>query len=105
MNLVNLTPHSIVIISDGDTVTIPPSGIIARCVESTRQAGSINGIPLVRKDFGDVSGIPDQDPDTMYIVSALVRIAFPGRYDLVSPGDLVRDADGKPIGCRNLVMN
>jgi len=110
MDVVNLTPHAIVIVGpEGSTMTIPPSGVVARVATATSPAGEIRGegfpVPLTRVSFGEVQGLPDEEVDTTLIVSALVRAAVPHRGDVASPGDLVRGEDGQPIGCRGLIIN
>jgi hypothetical protein len=66
-------------------------------------AGDVyRGIPLSVVDYGDVTGLPAPVLGTIYIVSYMVRMACPDRYDLASPGELVRDKDGRPIGCKTL---
>lgn len=104
---VNLTPHDIHICNDTGAVirTIVRSGIIARCTITSQAAGSHDDIPLVTAQFGEVAGLPDPLPDVFYIVSLLVRQALPERYDLVSPGDMVRDAAGQILGCVNFTRN
>ena len=99
--IVNLTPHAITII--GKTpITIPPSDTVARCAVTRHQVGSVNGIPVNRSVFGTVEGLPDPQPDTYYIVSAVVAQACPDRNDLLIPDDTVRDEQGRIIGCRAL---
>lgn len=106
MNIVNLTPHAIVVLlSDGSQRTIPPSGHVARASQRSAPVTVADGIPLVKVEYGLVEGLPPTEAMTLYIVSAIVRLAMPDRYDLASPGDLVRDASGQPVGCRNLVVN
>lgn len=97
----NLTPHKIVL----PDLTIEPSNQVARCAEVSAPAGTIDGIELITRSYGAVAGLPEPQPGVMYIVSALVRLACPGRHDLASPGDVVRDAAGQIIGCKNLVVN
>jgi hypothetical protein len=51
------------------------------------------------------SNLPDRpaisiDEPVFYIVSSLVAAACPERTDLLVPGNAVRDADGKIIGCK-----
>lgn len=102
---VNLTPHEIKIPEAG--IILPPSGKVARCVETTVSLGTVEGIPLVNKEYGQTTDLPPEDPEceTIYIVSAMVRQALPQRRDLASPGDLIRNSEGLVIGCRNLVVN
>ena len=68
-------------------------------------AGEFEGIPLARTAFGAVEGLPGPVEGVVYVVSALVRSAVPGRCDVTSPGDLVRDSEGRVVGCRGLVVN
>jgi hypothetical protein len=103
--LVNLTPHVInVLHADGSISNISSSGL-ARCAEQRTVVGSVNGIDLYEVAYGDVSGLPEQVEDTYFIVSMPVRLALPWRLDLLSPGELVRDNEGKPIGCKGFATN
>lgn len=102
MNLINLTPHSITIEkANGQTVTIPPSGTVARCAETRVHVRDVDGIAVSRAVYGDVTDLPDPQPDTIYIVSALVALAA-RRDDVLFPGPAIRDAEGKVIGCWGL---
>ncbi len=101
MNIINLTPHTIHL----PNLTIEPSGKVARCKEFTELAGIVSGIELIYRRYGDVEDLPDPDPDNFYIVSMMVRQALPNRYDIASPGDLIRDESGQIIGAKNLVVN
>lgn len=105
MAFVNLTPHAIVVVRNEGNITIQPSGQIARCAQKSESAGSFDGVPLVTSEFGPVEGLPEPVMGTVYVVSALVRAAVPNRRDVASPGDQVRDADGRVTGCRNLIIN
>ena len=104
MKFVNLTPHDITVIKQtGDSMTFAKSGTIARVTQNTEVVQCVDGINISTATFGPVVGLPDWTPDTFYIVSAIVKSASAiGRIrsDLVSPGDLVRDAAGVVIGCR-----
>lgn len=99
---VNLTPHAVVVVGGP---TLPPSGSVARCSSTSVPAGEHGGVALSRVSFGAVEGLPDPEEGVLFVVSALVRAAVPGRSDVASPGDLVRDAAGAVVGCRNLVVN
>lgn len=101
--IVNYTPHTINL----PNISIPPCGIVARCEEITEKAKKINGIQFVYKSYGEVKDLPPRDPrvGVIFIVSMMVREACLQRDDLASPGDLIRDEDGKIIGCLNLVIN
>lgn len=101
MAFVNLTPHAIVI----GSLTIPASGVVARCAAKTSPAGEVDGVTLVRTEFGAVENLPDPEDGVVFVVSALVRAAVPSRTDVASPGDLVRNEAGQVVGCKNLVVN
>jgi hypothetical protein len=104
MNLVNLTPHTLNIVSGTGAVSVPSSGV-ARCAQVSAPAGEVDGVPLVSVNYGEVQGLPEPSDGVVFVVSALVRAAVPHRRDVASPGDLVRDASGNVVGCRNLVVN
>ena len=86
MEIINLTPHDIVVrTAEGDTI-FPKSGEVARVSTASKDAGSVNGITVVKTVFGAVEGIPEQEGDTVYIVSAMVLSALAGtRGDVVAP--------------------
>jgi len=114
MKLVNLTPHTINVISftSGTSVALPPTGTVARCATKSRTVGTVavvgtakENIALFRVEYGEVVDLPAPEEGTLFVVSALVRSAVPARDDVASPGDLVRDEKGQPIGCRGLVVN
>lgn len=47
--------------------------------------------------------LPDPQPDIVFIVAKAVADAAPAhRGDLMSPGRLLRDAEGKVVGCDGL---
>lgn len=98
----NLTPHAVVVVNGP---TLPPSGQVARCSSASVPAGEHGGVPLSRVSFGAVEGLPDPEPGVIFVVSGLVRAAVPGRSDVASPGDLVRDEKGAVVGCKGLVVN
>lgn len=99
--LVNLTPHTINI-KGAVSRDIAPNGTVARCSQSNEKVAEIDGIPVTRQTFGAVEGLPTPEEGTIYIVSRLVAAACPERNDLVIPGPLVRDDQGRPIGCDGL---
>ena len=109
MKIVNLTPHGLSLMPAGPTgpvVTIPPSGLVARCEVNRIQIYTVttNGIsvPVNKTQFGTVSGLPDPQPDTIYIVSALVAQAVSNRPDVFMVDDAVRDEQGRIIGAKAL---
>jgi hypothetical protein len=101
MNFINLTPHEIRV----NEHIFKPAGEVARCKELSKVVHNLSGIELISRTYGRVENLPEPAVQTMYIVSALVRLAVPERLDVVSPGDLIRDDAGNIVGCKNLVMN
>ena len=102
---VNLCQHAIDIVAGDAIRTVPPSGSVARVSSTSSIVGEVEGLPIHRTVFGAVDGVPDPREGVLFIVSALVRAACPGRADVASPGELVRDDAGQPIGCRGLIIN
>lgn len=106
----NLTPHALNVRTlDGSTIVLPPDARgVARVVydrlppEQTNIAGhevqiSVAGGPR------EIVGLPEPEEDVILIVAKAVSDAVPaGRGDLMSPGRLIRDAEGKVIGCDGL---
>lgn len=109
--LINLTPHTINLISDADAIAIPSSGV-ARTTATPGALGAIDGIPVPvaeRTTYGEVVGLPDPQEGVFYIVSAIVGAALKGtRDDVLCPGTgpqdgAVRDEAGRIIGVTRLV--
>ena len=103
MNFVNLTPHSIKL---NDGTIFEPSGVIARVAADLQEVGTINGVKLFRQTFGEVEGLPEEIPGTIYIVSAMV-LAASNRNDLIAPAtshkDVVRNENGQIISVPGFV--
>jgi hypothetical protein len=98
---INLTNHTINEVSQG--LTIQPSGIVARIKQSTIKTSEHNGIPIFTSIFNGIEGLPKPVKGTIYIVSALALNAVPAdRLDVYSPGNVVRDSEGKVTGCFGL---
>ena len=105
MNIINLTPHALRLLAeDGKTVAteIQPSGQIARVAAKAVLVGHAGAVPLYHTEYGAVEGLPEPQPETIYVVSGLVRAAVPHREDVYSPGRLVRDDQGRPVGAIGL---
>lgn len=98
--LVNLTPHQINIVQGSEVCSVPPSGVVARCEQQEKFIGKLEGaIPVTRLAMGEVQDLPEPKHGVTYIVSHIVLQKCPDRKDLVKPGQPVRDAEGKVIGC------
>ena len=109
--LINLCPHDINIVdNEGNLIITLPyeEGRVAR-VATTEIPVENNTLgypfPVVHREWGAVTGLPDPQPGIAYVVSAPVVSACPGRKDIFSPGRLIRDANGQPTQCVGLVAN
>lgn len=102
MKIVNLTPHAINFLREDNSVlaTIEPSGTIARASQTRETVGSINDIAVNQCSYGEVTGLPDPQDGTIYLVSALTAQACRNRDDVFITDDAVRDDAGRIIGCR-----
>jgi hypothetical protein len=111
----NLTPHPIVLQHPEGTVTLPPSGAVARVATVEEPAGIVllDGVevPVVRRHFGAVEGLPgDYGPDRPVVVSSLVLEALrasgadtSGVYAPDTGPTAVRDAEGRIVAVTRLV--
>lgn len=103
MNIINLTPHAVNIYTESGVKTIEPSGTVARCDQQKLLIGHIGDICLYKTSFGEITGLPEPEEDTFYIVSVVVANALKGkRSDALITIDQVRDETGAIIGCRAL---
>jgi hypothetical protein len=124
--LINLTPHEVVLVSpdSGEPImTVPKSGHVARVWVQILQTGeTIHGLPVVESQPSDrvtldppmwvgtpclderqIYTLPEESNGVRYIVSGMVLSAAPGRSDLLAPGDIVRDEQGRVVGCKSLI--
>lgn len=106
----NLTPHTITIYSKDKTtvlLSVPPEGVCPRVSTTQETVGEINAIPVQRVVYGSIEGLPEQQPDTIFIVSQMVLSALNGsRPDVFAPDTgkgAVRDKDGRILGTTNFV--
>ena len=70
----NLTPHDVnIILPDGEILTIPASGKVARVGSHVEQIGNIGAIPVVKTVFDtNVTDLPDPQEGVIYLTSTLV---------------------------------
>ena len=102
MNIINLTPHDVVVQKeDGTRVTYPASGQVARVEVKDIIIGSIDRIPVRKGKVKEVTGIPKAQEGVMFIVSLFV-LQNTEREDLIAPNtsDAIRDDEGKIIAVR-----
>lgn len=103
MNINNCTPHALHLRRiDGTFLDLPKGITVPRLTTTKSTVVEINGLQVTRQVFGDVAGLPDQEPGTILIVSRMVKDACPERTDLYCPGELIRDPDGAVIGADGL---
>lgn len=108
-NIINLTPHPIIILDEKGhkIVTFPTSDIIARVESDRRHVANLNvrgvKVPITKIKSGDVYDMPEPQEDTIYIVSTMTARGLPDRQDLYIADGIVKDEySGRTIGCRSL---
>lgn len=109
MNLINLTPNTIHILTDHGELSIPSSGV-ARIETRDIPARPItvdgHTIYVVRTFYGAVSGLPEYSPgkQVAYIIEPSVAMHpdLRTRPDLFVPNDFIRDDNGNIIAAANL---
>jgi hypothetical protein len=79
----NLTPHSIVIRTNDNEMTIPASGMVVRVSMDDQLVDNIHGVPVISRTTSKVVGIPETDKAV--IVSAMVLSAVPNRPNTFAP--------------------
>ena len=120
--ILNFTPHEINVFRREDVIpdtgrgflprhgakprfSIPSSGI-ARAAMSEAPAGAVEGIPLVRCQYGRPEGLPKPSLGVWLVVSAITAQAAKAQgrtvEDLLLTVGLVRDDAGRVIGCTAL---
>jgi hypothetical protein len=111
MNIVNLTPHNVVL-QDADGVrTVIASSGVARVACTPGALENVEGVPVPvagRATYGAVEGLPDPVEGTIYVVSAMVLGRCKDRDDVVGPGTgpkdgAIRNEDGNVIAVTRLV--
>lgn len=110
MNMINLTPHEVAVYRKNKEQVlfkVPAEGVVPRVSVQQEAVGEINGVPVLRNVYGSVENLPDSQPETVYIVSAMVLSALEGsREDVVAPdtgAGSVRDESGSIVGTTGFV--
>lgn len=107
IKIINLTAHNIHILNPdlGLDLSIPSSGIEVRVsTEILEDAG--NGIYKI--GYGEITGLPEPEEGTIFIVSSMVLAAVGNsRPDVFAPASFrpIRDDQGRIIGVPGLVGN
>lgn len=99
--IINCTPHPVKV---GDR-TFEPSGVVPRVGTVVLNCGTLEGITVVRTEFGEVEGLPEPVFGQDYIVSGVVLAALKGsRPDVIapdtSPASAVRNESGQIVGVK-----
>ncbi len=104
--VINYTGH---VINDAmGYMTYPVENRVARC--------SYNRVPIGQTEDGGIiyefrydtiTGLPEPKEGTKYIVSSIVLNAakYLGRDDCIAVNDVIRDGNGKAIGCKGFRSN
>lgn len=87
MQIINCTPHAIAL-NNGES--FPISGNVARVSSSFKATGK----GFFKVVYGEVTGLPDEQEDTLYIVSSMVA-------NVTSRKDVIVPATGHPECIRN----
>ena len=104
MSIINLTPHGVNLKIAGKMVEIPSSGL-ARCACNESKVGEVDGIAIYRNSYGEVTGLPEPQKDTIYIVSRIVAEALRGsRNDVYIVTKTIRNSDGQIVGAEGLAV-
>ena len=114
MKMLNTTPHNVDIVTEGGKVTIPKSNFQIRVESKTHYNGTINDIDFYREELGELQFEGEVEDEnlgyTHIIVSRIVaqkmkesNYKVDGRTIVCVPGNLVRDDEGKIIGCKGLI--
>lgn len=108
--IVNCTPHPVCVIANGTAKTLfPPSGRVPRITETAYEWKPLAmdwsfQTVVVERHAAEVSDLPDPEDGTWFVVSRMVFDAATDRSDLLVPHDVVRDEDGRIIGCRSFLV-
>jgi len=99
----NLTPHPLAVMAeDGTILHLAKCSKPARCVNTPQALPSLSydgkGYRLSKSSFGAVEELPVAVSGIVLVTSAIVADMVK-RPDVVSPGDLIRDSEGRVIGC------
>ena len=83
IKMLNLTPHAITIETDNGRTTFEPAGIIARVDTHTELVGTVDGIPVVERSYGEVENVPELLCDP-FLVSSMILDRLPKEYSGVA---------------------
>lgn len=107
MNIINLTAHAINVFLEEKEMSFPSEGL-ARVRTEEKTIGTVEGIPVIKTVYTTVEGLPEQQENTIYLVSTLVLQALKtngiDRPDCLAPNTgisgAIRDEQGRIVGVR-----
>jgi hypothetical protein len=118
--IINLTQHRIDVFAPDapdvipggsalrPTLTIEPSGTVARIAERLAGERHVKGIGSLLPsgvafvEYSHVTGLPPVQQDVWCLVSLATALALPMRMDLLVPWRQVRNHLGVVVGCRSI---
>lgn len=109
MKILNFTPHAVTIKTASSTTTYNSVGV-ARADTRLQVVGYVDDLPIVKKTFGAVYGLPESvENDTILIVSSVtVQAAKAENHPLADRlyivNDTVRDENGRIVACTSLAQ-
>lgn len=111
MEFVNLTPHTINIKTPDSTITIPPSGKVARVNMLEKENMPIqiqgNSIPVISRSPVGIDNLPKPKDGTIYLVSSIVLDNLQeNRNDVFAPDTgitAIRNEKGQITAVKRLV--
>lgn len=105
-NLINLTPHEVVLVCGDHILAFPSSGTVARVIRARRREGTLKDgdvlIPINAISETDIANLPPPESGTQYIVSNIVARFASDRDDLLAVDQVIRNNNGRIIGAAAL---
>lgn len=96
----------------GHTINIPSLGVnlevegAVKTHQVQELVYNINGLPVYDLKYLEVTGLPEAEDGTLFVVSAIslngIREMYPERTDCCSVHKVIKDANGRTIGCAAL---
>ena len=105
MEIINCTPHTIVVDLNGNQVSFPASGILPRIETTSTPRNPIEGIPTFSVKRGEIEDLPAPEEGKVFLVSAMV-FAATTRLDVIAPdtGPTAIRENGRILAVRNLLV-
>jgi len=109
--VINLTPHQINILVDGNILPVPPSGKVARVEMLEKECPPIDiadqKVPVITRTPTKIKNLPEPKPNTIYLVSSMVLDNMHDhREDVFAPDtgpSAKRNEDGQIFAVTQLV--